>query len=143
MTTTLSAPLRALHTSVVLVWLGTALASALDDAGWMGLNRVGANLLADAGITSPLWQTLLIWSGLLADLLLGLWMWMRPSRPAYLAALLLMAAMTVVGTVLQPALWLHPLGPLLKNLPIAAGLWVLCAAHAPTPNAPAGAPASL
>jgi hypothetical protein len=29
------------------------------------------------------------------------------------------------GDLLQPALWLHPLGPLLKNLPIAALLWHL------------------
>ena len=28
--------------------------------------------------------------------------------------------MTAAATLLQPALWLHPLGPLLKNLPIAA-----------------------
>jgi hypothetical protein len=27
--------------------------------------------------------------------------------------------------VLNPGLWLHPLGPLLKNIPIAAVLWVL------------------
>ena len=38
-------------------------------------------------------------------------------------------AMTVIGTALQPALWLHPLGPLLKNLPIAAMLWFLLQAH--------------
>jgi hypothetical protein len=36
-----------------------------------------------------------------------------------------MTAMTVIGTALQPTLWLHPLGPLLKNLPIAAMLWFL------------------
>jgi hypothetical protein len=30
--------------------------------------------------------------------------------------------------VLQPALWLHPLGPLLKNLPIAAMLLHLMSA---------------
>jgi hypothetical protein len=33
--------------------------------------------------------------------------------------------MTAVATFLQPALWLQPLGPLLKNLPIAALLWHL------------------
>ncbi len=36
-----------------------------------------------------------------------------------------MSAMTLAATVLQPGLWLHPLGPLLKNLPIAALLWHL------------------
>ena len=33
--------------------------------------------------------------------------------------------MTIVTTALLPAMWLHPLGPLLKNLPIAAALVVL------------------
>ena len=134
--------LRALHASLVLLWLGTAIASALDDAGWSGLQHAGARLLQDAGITSPTWQTGVIWSGLLADLAVGLWLlrglW-HPGRAAYAAALVLMAAMTVVGTVLQPALWLHPLGPLLKNLPIAAALWVLWSAHAPAAAIPAKA----
>ena len=137
--------LRTLHASLVLVWLGTAIASALDDAGWSGLQHAGARLLQDAGITNPAWQTGVIWSGLLADLAVGLWLlrglW-QPGRAAYAVALALMAAMTVVGTVLQPALWLHPLGPLLKNLPIAAALWVLWSAHAPATASPATASAS-
>lgn len=135
-------PLRALHASLVLVWLGTAVASAVDALGWSGLQHAGAQLLQDAGIRSALWQAALIWSGLLADLAVGLWLlrglW-RPGRNAYLVALALMAAMTLVGTVLQPALWLHPLGPLLKNLPIAAALWVLWTAQA---QAQAPVPAS-
>lgn len=56
---------------------------------------------------------------------LGLALLLRPGRAIYLSALLLMTAMTVIGTALQPTLWLHPLGPLLKNLPIAAMLWFL------------------
>lgn len=138
---TLAAPLRALHASLVLIWLGTAVASAVDALGWSGLQHAGAQLLQDAGIRSTLWQAMLIWSGLLADLAVGLWLlrglW-RPGRNAYVAALALMAAMTVVGTVLQPALWLHPLGPLLKNLPIAAALWVLWTAQTQAPTSTPG-----
>lgn len=138
--------LRALHASLVLVWLGTAIASALDDAGWSGLQHAGARLLQDAGIHSTAWQTGLIWSGLLADLAVGLWLlrglW-HPGRAAYAAALALMAAMSLAGTVLQPALWLHPLGPLLKNLPIAAALWVLWSARAPAAASPTMASASI
>lgn len=120
---------RAMHASLVAVWLGTALVSALDYLGFSGLNHEGARLLAEGGIANLQWQALLIWSGLLADLLIGLALLLRPGRASYLAALLLMTAMTVVGTVLQPALWLHPLGPLLKNLPIAAMLWFLLQAR--------------
>ena len=116
---------RFMHASLVVVWLGTALVSALDYLGLSGLNHEGARLLDQGGIGDARWQALLIWSGLLADLALGLALLLRPGRAIYLSALLLMTAMTVIGTALQPTLWLHPLGPLLKNLPIAAMLWFL------------------
>ena len=120
---------RFMHASLVVVWLGTALVSALDYLGLSGLNHEGARLLDQGGIGDTRWQALLIWSGLLADLALGLALLLRPGRAIYLSALLLMTAMTVIGTALQPALWLHPLGPLLKNLPIAAMLWFLLQAR--------------
>ena len=116
---------RFMHASLVVVWLGTAVVSALDYLGLSGLNHEGARLLDQGGIGDARWQALLIWSGLLADLALGLAALLRPGRAIYLSALLLMTAMTVIGTALQPTLWLHPLGPLLKNLPIAAMLWFL------------------
>ena len=116
---------RFMHASLVVVWLGTAVVSALDYLGLSGLNHEGARLLDQGGIGDARWQALLIWSGLLADLALGLALLLRPGRAIYLSALLLMTAMTVIGTALQPTLWLHPLGPLLKNLPIAAMLWFL------------------
>ena len=124
-----------MHASLVIVWLGTALVSALDYLGFSGLDHEGARLLASGGIASPTWQAMLIWAGLLTDLILGLALLFRPGRYSYLAALLMMIVMTIVGTVLQPALWLHPLGPLLKNLPIAAMLWFLLQATNPTTKA--------
>ena len=96
---------RAMHASLVMVWLGTAAVSALDHLGLSGLDHEGARLLA--------------------DLCIGIALLLRPGRASYLAALALMTAMTLIGTALQPALWLHPLGPLLKNLPLAAMLWFL------------------
>ncbi|WP_225784753.1 DoxX-like family protein [Xenophilus sp. Marseille-Q4582] len=107
---------RWLHASLVTVWLGTAAVSALE------LRGQSVQLLADAGLHDPRWQAVLIAGGSAADLLVGLWLAWRPGRASGSAALGLMAVMTVAATVLQPALWLHPLGPLLKNLPIAAAL---------------------
>lgn len=120
---TVPAPLRPMHASLIAVWLGTALVSALEHQG------LSVQVLADAGIHDARWQALLVWSGLLADLAVGLALWLRPGRASYRAALLLMVAMTVVATVMQPSLWLHPLGPLLKNLPIAAMLLHLMSAN--------------
>ncbi|RYF80428.1 MAG: epimerase [Comamonadaceae bacterium] len=99
---------------MVAVWLGTAAVSAIEADGQ------SVTLLADAGLHDPRWQALLIWGGIAADVVVGLWLAWRPGRASGIAALSLMTAMTVAATVLQPTLWLHPLGPLLKNLPIAA-----------------------
>jgi hypothetical protein len=106
---------RLLRLSLVAVWLFTAFASLVE------LNGQSRQVLADAGIASPPWLVqLLILGGAAADLVIGLALWRRPGRTSYLAALGLMLLMTAAATFLQPALWLHPLGPLLKNLPIAA-----------------------
>lgn len=111
---------RLLRLSLVAVWLFTAVASLVE------LDGQSRRVLADAGIASPHWlvQSLIV-GGAAADLAIGLALWLRPGRAIYLAAFALMLAMTLVATVLQPSLWLHPLGPLLKNLPIAALLWHL------------------
>ena len=111
---------RLLRFSLVAVWLFTAFASIVE------LNGQSREVLAEAGIASPPWlvQSLIV-GGAAADLAIGLALWLRPARASYLAALGLMLFMTAVATFLQPSLWLHPLGPLLKNLPIAALLWYL------------------
>ncbi|MCY1511775.1 putative protein-like family protein [compost metagenome] len=111
---------RLLRLSLVAVWLLTAFASIVE------LDGQSRRVLAEAGIASPPWlvQSLIV-GGAIADLAIGLALWLRPGRTVYLAAFSLMLAMTLVATVLQPSLWLHPLGPLLKNLPIAALLWHL------------------
>lgn len=108
-----------LRASLIAVWLGTAAVSLLE------LNGQSAQLLQAAGLSEPRLLWALIVGGALADLALGLALWLRPGRITYLAALALMLLMTLTATALLPALWLHPLGPLLKNLPIAALLWVL------------------
>lgn len=112
---------RLLRFSLVAVWLFTAVASIVE------LDGQSRRVLAEAGIASPSWLVqLLIVGGAAADLAVGLALWWRPGRGSYLAAFGLLLLMTAVATFLQPTLWLHPLGPLLKNLPIAALLWHLC-----------------
>jgi hypothetical protein len=111
---------RLLRLSLVAVWRFTAFASVVE------LNGQSRQVLAAAGIASPPWLVqLLIVGGAAADLVIGLALWWRPGRASYLAAFGLLLLMTAVATFLQPTLWLHPLGPLLKNLPIAALLWHL------------------
>jgi hypothetical protein len=111
---------RLLRFSLVAVWLFTAFASIVE------LDGQSRRVLADAGMASPAWLVEgVILGGAAADLAVGIALWRWPVRASYAAALALMTVMTLVATVLQPSLWLHPLGPLLKNLPIAALLWHL------------------
>ena len=108
-----------LRFSLVFVWLATAGASVWE------LDGQSTELLVAAGIGDPALQRGLILGGAALDALLGLLLWLRPTRAVYLAALAAMLGMTVVATLLLPTLWLHPLGPLTKNLPLAAALWLL------------------
>ena len=121
------AAMRLMRISLVAVWLGTAVVSAID------YQSQGAALLASGGVHSPAWQSLWIISGLAADAVIGLALWFRPGRSSYGAALGLMLVMTVVASFISPALWLNPLCPLLKNLPIAAML-VYLMTTSPTAN---------
>ena len=115
---------RLLRASLVVVWLATAVVSVWE------LHGQSRELLAGlptawAGGHAPWLPTAIILAGAAADAVLGLWLALRPGRKAYGAALLMMLAMTLLATAIQPAWWLHPFGPLTKNLPIAAILWVL------------------
>jgi hypothetical protein len=111
--------LALLRYSLVFVWLATAAVSLWE------LNGQSTQLLVSAGIQSPLLIQALVWGGAGIDAALGMALWFKPCRRSYLLALIAMLSMTVLATLLQPTLWLHPLGPLTKNIPIAAALWIL------------------
>lgn len=108
-----------LRWSLAFVWLATAAVSVWE------LNGQSMKLLAGTPVGGSTLAPILILGGAALDAMLGCAIAWRPSRNVYVAALLFMLLMTVVATVLAPGLWLHPLGPLTKNLPIAAVLLVL------------------
>ncbi len=109
--------------ALVLIWLGTAAASLWDGGA------TGQQLLVSLGLSAG-WALTLVWGGALWDLGLGLALARHPGRATYALALAGMLGMTLLATLLLPALWLDPLGPLLKNLAIAALL--LQGLHRPT-----------
>ena len=126
---------RLLRASLVVVWLATAVVSVWE------LHGQSRELLAGlptawAGGHVPWLPTAIILAGAAADAVLGLWLALRPGRQAYGAALLMMLVMTLLATAIHPAWWLHPFGPLTKNLPIAAILWVLLQDEATSPQKP-------
>ena len=126
---------RLLRASLVVVWLATAVVSVWE------LHGQSRELLAGLPTAwaeghAPWLPTAIILAGAAADAVLGLWLALRPGRKAYGAALLMMLAMTLLATAIQPAWWLHPFGPLTKNLPIAAILLVLLQDTSTTPPKP-------
>jgi hypothetical protein len=108
-----------LRRSLVLVWLATAAASVLEAHGR------SAVLLQQAGVAGAPLGAVLLWGGIALDVAVGLLLWRAPLRPAATAGLAATLAMTAITSALLPGLWLDPLGPLTKNLPILAALVVL------------------
>jgi len=96
---------------LALYWLGTGLIAL--GPGW---ESAVAQL---RGIGAESYAALPVVLGALADILIGLGIAYRPTaRPALWAAIGLSVVYLVLGTVLAPALWVAPLGPMLKILPI-------------------------
>ena len=126
---------KLLRGSLVVVWLATAVVSVWELHGQSRELLAGLPTAWTEGNTSWL-PTAIILAGAAADAVLGLWLALRPGRKAYGAALLVMLAMTLLATAIHPAWWLHPFGPLTKNLPIAAILWVLLQDEATSPQKP-------
>jgi hypothetical protein len=83
-------------------------------------------LLASAGVTSAAFAQLLLYGGAALDLVLGVaTLVARPRRGLWLAQIGVIVLYTTIITVRLPALWLEPFGPVLKNVPLLAALWLL------------------
>lgn len=104
--------------SLVIVWLGTALAS-LHDGG-----RAGAALLQSTRLDAEA-ALAVVWLGSAWDGVVGIALLLRPGALSCRVAAAGVIAMTAVATWVLPALWLDPLGPLLKNLPLLALLHLM------------------
>lgn len=96
-------------------------------SGILGLLRVevAAGLLKGSGTAANFAQALVI-AGSLADIAAALALLLRRTTRAALIGMLALSLGYVAGSlILAPELWLDPLGPMLKVLPVAA-LILLC-----------------
>lgn len=109
-----------LRFSIALVWIVTGIVS-------LGLYPVEESyaLLARVGITGWL-APFMLYGAALLDLCFGIatlvlkrryWLW--------LAQLSVILFYTLIISWRLPEFWLHPYGPLLKNLPMLAAIWLL------------------
>lgn len=103
--------------SWVLVWWGTALVSLI---GWGGVSHA---LLAEGGVLEPTRAAFLIVGGVVLDIAIGALLLLWPGPRVYATALACVLLLSLLATVMTPSAWLHPYGPVLKNLPLLASLW--------------------
>ncbi|MGZ8259093.1 MAG: SDR family oxidoreductase [Caldimonas sp.] len=109
-----------LRVSLALVWIVTAVVS-------LGVYPVESSLalLERAGVPAPL-RPLALYGAALLDLALGVaTLAMRRRRWLWWAQIALILGFTAIISVRLPEFWLHPYGPVLKNLPMLAVLVAL------------------
>jgi uncharacterized protein YbjT (DUF2867 family) len=116
-----------LRYSIAIVWIWTGIVS-------FGLypREDSLDLLHRTGVPAMLAPPMLYGAAAL-DLLLGLaTLLMRRRAWLWLAQIGLILIYTVIITIKLPEFWLHPYGPILKNLPMLAALYLLYVIEKPS-----------
>jgi uncharacterized protein YbjT (DUF2867 family) len=109
-----------LRFSIAAVWIWTGIVS-------LGLYPVTESyaLLARVGVDDTL-APILLYGAALLDFAFGIAILALPRRRLlWLAQIALILGYTAIISVKLPEFWLHPFGPLLKNIPMVVGIYVL------------------
>jgi uncharacterized protein YbjT (DUF2867 family) len=109
----------AMRWSVALVWLGSGITSLV---GYPVAKSLA--MLAAAGLHGGAAWTALF-AGALLDIAVGIATLAWPRRALYLSQIAVIVGYTAIITFTLPGYWLHPFGPVLKNLPMLAVLVAL------------------
>ena len=112
--------LPVLRATVGLVWIVTGIVS-------LGIFPLAESyaLLARVGLTGML-ASIALYGAALLDFAFGIGVFVMPCRRwLWRAQLLLIVAYMVIITIHLPEFWLHPYGPVLKNLPLLAAIMML------------------
>jgi uncharacterized protein YbjT (DUF2867 family) len=119
-----------LRLAIALIWISAGLVSA-----FIYPRAESYGLLSQVGITG-IWAPLALYGASALDLLLGFaTLSKRWLRLAAYGQILTIALYTVIITLFLPAYWVHPFGPVVKNLPlVVATLMLLALERRPTWN---------
>lgn len=123
--------LPVLRVSIAAVWIWTAIVSA-----WLFPARESYELLVRTGVPAKL-APLMLYGASALDLAFGVMTlaWPRRSRRwLWLAQIGLIAFYSIVIAWRLPEFLLHPYGPISKNLPMLAALWMLYELEKPSWN---------
>ena len=98
--------------SLVVLWLLTALTSL----SWG--KSIGMQLLLSAGFSSTSSEVLIV-AGSVLDAFLACWLFSgRALSLCYLLQISTIVIYSILLSLIDPSSWLHPFGPISKNLPI-------------------------
>ena len=110
---------RLITVAMAILWLVTAYVSWFawphaESMAWLGACGVPAA-----------WREPMLLAASLADAAVGVLLLLRPRRWLWALQLALVGGYTMVMSVCLPQFWLHPFGPLSKNLPLLAVMAVM------------------
>jgi uncharacterized protein YbjT (DUF2867 family) len=109
-----------LRWSVGLVWIATGVVSI-----WIYPETESYGLLARTGLPAA-WAPLALYGAAALDISIGIAALSNRRRPwLWLVQIALILAYTAIITVALPEFWAHPYGPVLKNLPMLAAIWMI------------------
>ncbi|KQN76715.1 NAD-dependent dehydratase [Duganella sp. Leaf61] len=100
--------------AIALMWLITAYVS------WFAWPHAESRAWLAACGVPPAWQEPVLLAASVTDAAIGVLLLLRPRRWLWAAQLVLVGGYTAMLSAFLPGFWLHPFGPLTKNLPVLA-----------------------
>lgn len=105
--------------SLAILWVFTGITSEFF------AKDIGFEVLSSAGITGQFASVLISLSSL-ADVVVGLWVLFGAKlRLCYLVQMVLIVGYSILLSFIAPDFWLHPFGPITKNIPILVFIYYL------------------
>lgn len=111
--------LRLIRSVLAIVWVVTGVLS-------LGIfpRRESLAMLGDVGLQGEV-ALVALYGAALLDILLGILTLTLPSQMLWRVQAALVIGYSMIIAICLPLYWLHPFGPVLKNLPILLLLWLL------------------
>jgi len=104
--------MKAAKFSLVFLWLFTGITSIYFSP------EIGYEILSSASITG-LMADVSVYAGGILDIVLGLWLMTSfKTSLCCMVQISIISTYTVLLTFIDPSFWLHPFGPITKNIPI-------------------------
>jgi hypothetical protein len=104
--------------SLAFLWIFTGLTSIFFAP------EIGYQILESAGIDDAL-ADVCVMGGAVADVVMGIWVLTNKyQRLCFYTQVGIILTFTVLLTIIAPAFWLHPFGPVTKNIPILVLIWI-------------------